>query len=68
MLALHYAHAEEKASFIEKLPESVLLEIFSDEKYGTYYRNILGIIEHSHYHLGQIVIIKKMIDAGKGGL
>lgn len=68
MLALHYAHAEEMASLIEKLPESVLWEIFVEEKYGTYYRNIQGIIEHSHYHLGQIVIIKKMIDAGKGGL
>ncbi|HAI83731.1 MAG TPA: DUF1572 domain-containing protein, partial [Chitinophagaceae bacterium] len=28
---------------------------------GTYYRNILGLIEHTHYHLGQIALIKKII-------
>ena len=36
-------------------------ETFSDEKYGNYYRNIHGIIEHMHYHLGQIVLIKKIL-------
>lgn len=35
--------------------------IFVDEKYGSYFSNILGIIEHIHYHLGQIVVVKKMI-------
>jgi len=46
---------------IEQLPEAKLGEIFSEEKYGTYYRNIHGIIEHTHYHLGQIVLIKKIL-------
>jgi hypothetical protein len=49
------------ASLIEQLPEHKLLEIFSDIKYGNYYRNIHGIIEHIHYHLGQIVLIKKIL-------
>jgi hypothetical protein len=49
------------ASLIEQMPESKLEEIFVDEKYGTYYRNICGIIEHIHYHLGQIVLIKKIL-------
>jgi len=53
--------AENFASLIELLPESKLWEIFSDEKYGNYYRNIHGIIEHAHYHLGQIVLIKKIL-------
>jgi len=53
--------AEKFAGLIEQLPESRLWEVFADEKYGTYYRNIQGIIEHTHYHLGQIVILKKMI-------
>ena len=35
--------------------------IFFDEKYGTYLRNIEGVIEHSYYHLGQISLLKKMI-------
>jgi hypothetical protein len=52
---------ENFAKLIEQLPESKLAEIFSDEKYGTYYRNLHGIIEHTHYHLGQIVLIKKIL-------
>lgn len=56
--------AENFAGLIEQLPESKLEETFEDEKYGNYYRNLHGIIEHSHYHLGQIVLIKKMILPG----
>ena len=36
-------------------------EPFAGGKYGTYYRNVAGLIEHTHYHLGQIVIIKKIL-------
>ncbi|MEQ1678125.1 MAG: DinB family protein [Chitinophagaceae bacterium] len=53
------------ASLVEQLPESKLEEIFSDEKYGNYYRNLHGIIEHCHYHLGQIVVIKKILHQEK---
>ncbi|MDH7461411.1 DUF1572 domain-containing protein [Chitinophagaceae bacterium 26-R-25] len=53
--------AEQFSSAIEQLPEQKLGEAFEDEKYGNYYRNIHGIIEHCHYHLGQIVLIKKML-------
>ena len=56
-----WTDAEDLASLIEQLPESKLGEIFSDEKYGNYYRNLHGVIEHIHYHLGQIVLIKKII-------
>ena len=49
------------AILIEQLQESKLWEDFSENKYGNYYRNICGIIEHIHYHLGQIVLIKKII-------
>lgn len=52
--------AESFAGLVEQLPESKLEEAFTDEKYGNYYRNLHGIIEHSHYHLGQIVLIKKI--------
>lgn len=55
------ADAELFASLIEHLPEAKLWEDFSDKKYGSYYRNIQGIIEHTHYHLGQIVMVKKMV-------
>jgi uncharacterized damage-inducible protein DinB len=46
---------------VELLPEGKLWEVFVEEKYGNYYRNLHGIIEHSHYHLGQIVLIKKIL-------
>ena len=52
--------AETFAQHLEKLPEAKIWENFTDEKYGIYYRNIHGIIEHTHYHLGQVAIIKKM--------
>ena len=53
--------AQKLAGLIEALPENRLQETFADEKYGNYYRNLHGLIEHTHYHLGQIVIIKKMM-------
>jgi uncharacterized damage-inducible protein DinB len=53
--------AELFAQEIEKLDELKLYDVFSEEKYGNYFRNLLGIIEHSHYHLGQITLIKKML-------
>lgn len=53
--------AEKFARLIEQMPESRLEDFFVDEKYGSYYRNLTGIIEHTHYHLGQIVLIKKML-------
>ncbi len=56
-----WADAENFAGLIEQLPESKLWEDFSDKKYGNYYRNIHGIIEHTHYHLGQIVLVKKIL-------
>ena len=56
-----WVDAEKFASLVEQLPEKKLDENFSEEKYGTYYRNLHGILEHIHYHLGQIVLIKKIL-------
>ncbi len=61
MLNNTWADAEKFAHLIEQLPDSQLWEIFIDPKYGTYYRNLQGIVEHAHYHLGQIALIKKII-------
>lgn len=55
------ADAETFATLIEQLPDEKLWEHFADEKYGNYYRNLHGIIEHTHYHIGQIAILKKII-------
>lgn len=48
-------------SLIEKLPDEILWSHFVDEKYGIYFRNLQGIIEHAHYHLGQLALLKKMV-------
>ena len=53
--------AENFVTLVEQLPENKLWENFAEEKYGNYYRNIHGIIEHTHYHLGQIIFLKKML-------
>ncbi len=58
-----WADAASFAGIVEALPDNQLMEIFSQEKYGNYYRNFHGIIEHTHYHLGQIVIIKKLLNS-----
>ena len=56
-----WTDAETFASLIEQLPETKLWETFTDKKYGNYYRNLHGVIEHIHYHLGQIVLLKKIL-------
>jgi len=53
--------AEAFAALIESMTEAQCWEVFSEMKYGNYYRNLHGIIEHTHYHLGQIVILKKLV-------
>jgi hypothetical protein len=63
LLEKTWKDAEKFAGLIEQLPESKLWNDFSDNKYGNYYRNIHGITEHCHYHLGQIVLIKKILMA-----
>lgn len=52
---------EQFVESIQQLDDIQLNEYFTAEKFGTYFRNINGIIEHTHYHLGQIAIIKKLI-------
>lgn len=67
--ALHdktFTDAEDFANLVEQLPEHRLWEDFCEKKYGTYYSNIHGIIEHNHYHLGQIVLIKKLVLTAAG--
>jgi len=53
--------AERFARLVEQIPDSKLNDVFVDAKYGTYLRNIDGMIEHCYYHLGQIVLIKKLL-------
>lgn len=54
--------SEEFAFLIEQMPNEKLDEGFVNEKYGSYRRNIDAMIEHSYYHLGQIVLLKKLLN------
>lgn len=54
-------NAEKFIAHVEKMDDITLYQPFVKEEYGTYLRNIEGQIEHSYYHLGQIVLIKKII-------
>lgn len=61
MLLKTFSDAKKFADLVEQLPEEKLFSTFCDEKYGNYYRNLHGIIEHCHYHLGQIALLKKIL-------
>ncbi len=54
-------NSEKFVEQVEQLPDNLLDQPFVDEKYGSYLRNIEGIIEHSYYHLGQVSLLKKII-------
>lgn len=46
---------------IQSKPDGFWNEHFVDVKYGIWYRNVSGCIEHIHYHLGQIALIRKQM-------
>ena len=48
-------------TYIELMSDKQLEQVFIDEKYGRYQRNLDTMIEHSYYHLGQIALMKKLI-------
>ncbi len=54
-------NCEKFADQVEQLSDGLLDQTFVEEKYGTYLRNIEGVIEHSYYHLGQVSLINKLI-------
>ena len=55
------SNSEKFAAKVEQMEDHIFDQPFVDEKYGTFLRNIEGVIEHSYYHLGQISLLKKMI-------
>lgn len=59
-LETFWEDAHSFADLVEKIPVAMLQETFIKPQYGTYLRNIEGMIEHCYYHLGQIVMIRKL--------
>lgn len=56
-----FTNAQQFTQTIQNLTKKQLEEDFVNPKYGTYKQNIELMIEHCYYHLGQIVLIKKLI-------
>lgn len=54
-------NAERFAQQVEAMPEASLNAPFFDAKYGDWRHNIEGVIEHCYYHLGQVVMLRKMM-------
>ena len=48
------------ADSVRKFPEEKVNEL-TVTGHSTYYKTLHGIAEHTHYHLGQIVLIKKLV-------
>lgn len=59
-----FSNGEKFAAHLDGFSEEKFKGAFVVEKYGTYRRNMDGMIEHCYYHLGQISIIRKMIAEG----
>ena len=50
----------ELAEAVKNFPEEKLNETYAEGK-SDYYKNFQGIVEHAHYHLGQMAIIKNLL-------
>ena len=46
---------------VERMDEPQWQQPFVSAQYGTWQRNIEGVLEHGYYHLGQMVLIKKLV-------
>lgn len=62
--ALRLRFISNAKSFVEQvqqMDDSILDQPFVKEAYGSYYRNLEGVIEHTYYHLGQVSLIRKLL-------
>jgi len=57
-----FASAVNLADAVRNFPEERLNDL-TVTGHSTYYKTLHGITEHAHYHLGQIVMLKKLIGA-----
>ncbi|MFT4092545.1 MAG: hypothetical protein QM640_02810 [Niabella sp.] len=56
-----WTNAENLAGLINQQQEAFWDQPFANLNYGTNYRNINAMIQHIYYHLGQIVLLIKLI-------
>lgn len=58
-----FDHAEALVRAIERLTEEELDAPFVDARYGSVRRNLEAMVEHAYYHLGQVTLMRKWIQA-----
>jgi uncharacterized damage-inducible protein DinB len=51
--------AQQLVSAVREFPEVKVFEV-TVTGHSTYYKTLHGIAEHAHYHLGQIVLLRKL--------
>lgn len=56
-----FEEAKMFSDLVSKLSDDQLSDLMADEKYGNWFQNLLVLQEHSYYHLGQIVLLKKIV-------
>jgi hypothetical protein len=60
LVSATFDDAEAFAKTVEHLTDADLEKQIS-KQHGSVYKNVHGVVEHNHYHLGQIVLLKKII-------
>ncbi len=53
--------ADRFAKLVEQIPDEDLEKPFANMNYGSNYLNISTMIQHIYYHLGQIVLVRKLL-------
>ena len=53
--------SEKFVNAVENMTNEDLEKYFVKNEYGNYFRNLTVMSEHCYYHLGQIMLIKKLI-------
>jgi len=56
-----WLNAERFAELISQKPSEYWERPFANLNYGNNYRNINAMIQHVYYHLGQIVLLRKLL-------
>ena len=63
MIKISLQKAQTLIDHIEEMSDAKLSKNFNGDKYGTWHRNLSGLLEHNYYHLGQISLIKKLLQS-----
>jgi len=62
LVAEFLRNSESLSNKVNEMEDHALDNPFVDGKYGTILRNVEGVIEHGYYHIGQIVLLRKLIE------